>query len=242
MRIAIMQPTYLPWTGLFNLLANVDTFVFLDNVQFERRSWQQRQRIILNGREFMLTVPVRSKGRLKQSISDVQIDYSRSWADRHLQTLLHAYGKHPYGGEVLDLVGPCLRSKPRLLVENNIAIIAALSGALGLTPRLLRSSTLSLSGRRSELLMNICRHLGADVYLSAAGSRGYIETEGMFAASDVKVGYQDYLPKPYPQLGVSEFVPYMSIVDVIANLGCEAAREHVMPTAVDKCESEVSLV
>jgi hypothetical protein len=89
------------------------------------------------------------------------------------------------------------------------------------------SSHFPLSGHKSAHVLAICRHLGADSYLSPIGSREYMEEESLFAASEVKVSYQDYTPAPYPQPGVKEFISHMSIFDVLANLGFEEGRRYV---------------
>lgn len=227
MRIAIMQPHYLPWAGLFNLVANVDQFVFLDDVQFTRRTWQQRNRILMNGRETMLTVPVKAKGRFSQLINEVRVDNSRRWARKHLGTLESAYARHTHGATVIELLHDCLNPVPEMLVDNNTRIIKAIATALGFTPTFLFSSGVSVSGAKSARLLQICRKLGADTYLSAAGSRGYIEREGLFGESEVAVQYQNFIPQPYPQADITQFVPYLSMVDVLANLGVDGAPEYV---------------
>lgn len=237
-----MQPNYLPWAGLFNLVANVDQFVFLDDVQFTKRTWQQRNRILMNGRETMLTVPVQVKGRFSQLINEVCIDNSRPWTRKHLGTLESAYARHPHAATALELLNDCLNPVPGMLVDNNTRIIKAIATALGLTPTFLFSSDLNVSGAKSARLLQICQELGADTYLSANGSRGYIEEEGIFGESEVTVRYQNFVPQPYPQAGVTEFVPYLSMVDVLANLGTDGAREYVRDLVLcSEAEVEVAL-
>lgn len=236
MKLAIMQPTYLPWAGYFNLIASVDTFVFLDDVQFARRSWQQRNRIMMAGREHMLTVPVDSKGRRDQLISEVVTDESQSWRKKHLGSLRSAYGSQPDGKVMLEIIGNCLETNTNLLVDVNIGIIKSLSEAMGLNTPILKASELRCAGSKSQHLLNICHELGADTYLSAAGSREYIEEEGCFARSEVVVEYQHFQPEVYPQKGSAEFVPYLSVVDVIANIGFEGAREYVSRVAIEAPE------
>lgn len=219
MKCAIMQPTYLPWIGYFNLIASVDVFVFLDDVQFAKRSWQQRNRILLNGAEKFLTIPALTKGKRDQTIKEVSCDISQEWKKDHLNTLEHAYIKHKYGPEMLDVVARALNQPHFSLSETNIEIITAILTKLGLSTKLVKSSDIAVTGKKSEYLFNICNHIGANVYLSAAGSKEYIEEEGIFELSTIKVEYQSFEIIEYPQQGVSTFVPYMSIVDMIANIG-----------------------
>ena len=99
--VAIMQPTYLPWAGYFNLISHADTFVILDDVQFAARSWQQRNRVVLNGEPHMLTVPVLAKGRPGMLIREAHTDETQKWRPKHIATIHRAYDRHPHGNSVL---------------------------------------------------------------------------------------------------------------------------------------------
>jgi hypothetical protein len=227
MKIAIMQPTYLPWAGYFNLIQETDAFVFLNDVQFSPRSWQQRNRIVLGGQPLILTVPVHTKGKRDQTIREVTTDETQNWRRKHLLTLQRAYAKHPHGSAVVALIEKVLAQNVSLLAEINVALIRSFCEAMGMGPTFHISSQFSLGGHKSDHLLAICRHLGANAYLSPVGSREYIEEEGVFAGSDVQVSYQDYVPPPYAQPGVAEFISHMSIVDVLASLGFEEGRRYI---------------
>ncbi len=226
---SIMQPTYLPWIGYFQLIQRADNFVFLDDVQFDKRSWQQRNRIMLNGEEHFLTIPVHSKGKREQLIIDVVADEDRQWRKKHLSTLRQAYQKHSYGPDVIKVVEGALSSTPESLVEISIEIITSICDMLDLNVNLLRSSELSVEGKKSGYLFNICTHLGTDLYLSAHGSRDYIEGEDVFRSNGCSVEYQGYRPRQYSQKDADGFIPYLSIIDLIANVGCLEAVEHLLP-------------
>ena len=227
MILAVMQPTYLPWAGYFNLIHRADVFVFLDNVQFSAQSWQQRNRVVLHGRPHWLTVPVHRSGAAEQQIREVRTAESSPWRRKHIGTLRQAYAKHGYGAEIIAMLEEILSRPEDHLAELNIALIRSLCRVVGIGADFHLSSDLPGSGGRSTYLLELCRHFGADTYLSPVGSREYIEQEGVFAASDVKVSYQNYVPAPYLQPGVKEFISHMSIVDVLAMLGFEKGREYV---------------
>ncbi len=227
MKTAIMQPTYLPWIGYFHMIRQVDLFTFLDDVQFARRSWQQRNRIMLRGSEHFLTIPVSSKGRRDQLIMDVIVDDGQHWRDKHKITLSHAYRRHPFGSDIIDVVGECLDRSSEKLSDITIAIITALCDHLHISTPLQRSSDLPVSGTKSGYLLALCSRCGASEYVSARGSREYIEEEALFAQASIAVEYHDFLPVPYRQVGASQFIPYMSAVDVIANIGFEGAAEMI---------------
>ena len=142
MTACIMQPTYLPWSGYFNLIAEADDFVFLDDVQFSHQSWQQRNRILVNGQPHVLSVPVLTSDRGPQPICEVRVDESKNWRKKHVRTLQQAYAKHPYGKQAVALVEGVIGGGSNLLAEINIAIIRAFCQAMGLSANFHRSSAL----------------------------------------------------------------------------------------------------
>lgn len=216
--VAIMQPTYLPWMGYFDLIDSCDTFVFLDCVQFDKRSWQQRNRIKSAGGELLLTVPVLVKNRREQKIRDAQIDRTRGFAAQHLSSLRHAYSKAPHYAPHADALAAILGKDHLLLADLNIELIEFLSAALGVRTGTLRSSTLPAQGSKVERLLSICEELGADHYLSAAGSRAYIEQNNLFLKHGMRVTYQEYAHPVYRQEH-GEFLSHLSVVDLLFNEG-----------------------
>lgn len=224
---SIMQPTYLPWIGYFQQIHRADNFVFLDDVQFDKRSWQQRNRILLHGDEHYLTIPVQSKGKRDQLIIDVETDENQQWRKKHISTLRQAYQKHSFGPEIIEVVERVLGTTSEKLVDVTIEMITAICSMMELEPRFLRSSGLPVEGKKSAYLYEICTHLESDRYLGACGSRDYIENENIFGSRGLAVAYQDYRPRDYPQRGAAGFVPYLSIIDLIANMGCEEAVDHL---------------
>ena len=222
-----MQPTYLPWAGYFNLIVSVDRFVFLDNVQFERRSWQSRNRILLNGKEYLLKASVH---HVKQEtvLADIELSNQGDWRNHHMKTLHQAYSKAPFGKLMLEVVSPILaNSTINRLADLNICLIEGFCSALELTAERFRASDLGCGGRRSEHLSYLCRKLSASHYLSPCGSRDYLEADRFEEMSGITLSYQTYESRPYPQRGVSTFVSHLSIVDVFANLGPQETRNYI---------------
>jgi hypothetical protein len=227
--IAIMQPTYLPWSGYFNLIAQAQDFVFLDDVQFSHQSWQQRNRVVVNCQPCVLTVPVLTSDRGPQSICEVRVDESKKWRKKHVRTLQQAYARHPFGKQAVALVESGIGGTTDRLTEINIAIILAFCQAMGLPAKFHRSSDLAVRGTRSDRLLDMCRLLGAKTYLSPRGSQDYLEEDGVFANSEIALVYQQFVPAPYPQRGLDGFISHLSIVDLVANLGFEEGRKYVEP-------------
>ncbi len=227
MRCSIMQPTYLPWAGYFNLARSVDYFVLLDDVQFERRSWQSRNRILMNGNELYLSVGL-AKNSQKTLIKDVELDQNNDWWSVHWKSLCAGYSKAPCGRLLLDLLeehykGPYFVS----LAEFNRSIISEFFKALSIPAKIVIASELGCDGSRSLHLYNIAKKLGCNEYLSPIGSMQYLFDDGFDRYDGMNLLFQNYSPLAYKQFRSDVFLPNLSVVDVIANLGIDGTREYV---------------
>ena len=223
MKIAVMQPTYLPWLGYFDLIDQVDLFVFLDNVQFDKRSWQQRNRIKTTNGLKWLTVPVTVKGRYKQLICQAEINDSFFWK-KHLGTIESNYKKSKFYQEYFQPLKICykLGISSNLLAEHNIMLIEWLAEKIGIKKPFTRASCLKVSGKRSNLLSEICMATGANEYLSPMGSAGYLLKETKeFYSKGIKVYFQNYQHPEYNQM-YPPFLPFASSVDLLFNEGPES--------------------
>lgn len=220
MRVAICQPTYLPWLGYFDLIDQVDVFVLLDTVQFERQSWQQRNRIKTPTGLQWLTVPVVFRGRLDQRICDVEIrncDFSRA----HVRALELNYSRAPYFLKLShELFSILKESKPgSKLLDLNVRLLHLLVSTLGIRTPLILASSLNEEGKRTELLANLCQHLGAVEYVSPLGSAEYLlgDLEIMTGAK-IDVTFQHYVHPEYQQR-FPPFLPFASVIDLFFNEG-----------------------
>ena len=213
-----MQPTYLPWLGYFDLTNRSDIFVFLDTVQLEKRSWQQRNRIKIPNSEIMLTVPVLTKGRYNQEIRDVEIDVSQQFEKKHFKSIQLNYKNSKYYKLYIGELEEIFFSNISRLANLNIKLIKWLSSKIGIKTKFISSSELDVSGSKTELLINICMKINANHYLSPIGSKGYIEKNNLFTNSGIQLSYQDYQHPTYNQL-FGDFIPYLSVIDLLFNEG-----------------------
>jgi len=221
MKVAISQPSYLPWLGYFDLIDQVDVFVLLDDVQFEKQSWQQRNRIKSPTGLQWLTVPVIFRGRLEQRIKDVEIRVPDFWRD-HLRAIELNYRRAPFFAEYYGELSVILRSSGKLLVDLNSQLLEWLTKKLGLMVKCVRSSGLGQEGDRTERLANICSVLGATQYLSPIGSADYLLAEkDVLVERGVEVRFQNYVHPEYKQL-FPPFFPYACVLDLLFNVGPEA--------------------
>lgn len=218
-KIAIMQPTYLPWIGYFALMDAVDEFVLLDDVQFARRSWQQRNQIKGPAGAIMLTVPVLKKGKRDQLVSEAEINTELDEAKKHARSIELAYAKAPYWAKYGSGLLAAITGPHKLLADYNIALIERVRDDLGIKTSLVRSSTLPIDGKREDRLVSICEQRNAGVYISPTGSSDYLRESGAFERAGIKLLYNDYRhTASYPQLH-GEFVSHLSAIDLLLNCG-----------------------
>jgi hypothetical protein len=223
MRIAIIQSSYIPWRGFFDLISRCDEFVIYDRVQFVKRHWHNRNRIKTAAGCEWLTIPVITKGRYEQPIDTVEI--SEPWADKHWRAIELSYRRARHFDAFAGIVRGWYEraAKERLLTEINALFLVEIAKLLGLATRIVRDTTYPASGAKSERLLTIIRAAGADRYLSGPSAKAYLDQE-LFASERVAVewmayeGYEDY-----PQL-YGAFEPAVSILDLLFNVGQEAPR------------------
>ncbi len=230
MTVAISQPTFLPWLGYFNLIATADVFVLLDTVQFEKQSWQSRNRVrTTQGEVQWLSVPV-SDQPLSTPIQDIRIAPNPpGWRRKQVKTIEQHLRRAPFFKEAEALYQTILgdTAAQTLLADLNIDFIHAVTQALGVNTKLVRCSELPVSGGRADLLLDVCRHFGASTYYSNAGSSVYLEaSRPEFAAAGVNIVYQSWPHPEYVQTGAG-FVSHLSCIDAIACMGTEAAATAV---------------
>jgi len=223
MRVAIMQPTYLPWLGYLDLADQVDHFVLLDDVDFSGRSWQQRNRVRSAQGLCWLTVPVSRRAARGVPIHAVEISRGDFWC-RHWRTLELAYARAPHFGEW----GPQLRAlyaegAPwKRLVALNTTLLHWLFTAYGIATPLTMASELKAGGRRGAHLAELCAALGADSYLSPPGSEEYLrEDASTFADRGISVLLHGYEHPVYEQ-AFPTFLPQASSIDLLFNAGPQA--------------------
>jgi hypothetical protein len=220
--LVVLQPGYLPWLGFFDQVQRSDVFVYYDDVQFDKHGWRNRNRVkAADGAPHWLTVPVLHSGRNWPAILEVEIDNRTPWARKHVGTLKQFYRKAPYLDRYLPALAEVLERRWVLLVDLDLAVTELICGWLGLTRPTLRASALGIPGKQSERLLALCRRVGAQRYLSGNAAKNYLDTE-LLVRHGIEVEWQDYAHPVYSQQH-GDFVPHLSIVDLVFNCGEESA-------------------
>ena len=214
--VAVHQPQYLPWLGYFDKMRWANVFCFLDNVQYKKNDWQNRNRIkTVRGWQW-LTVPVHY--RFPQKIDEVRINNTVNWKKKHLQTLITNYSRTPFFKKFVKIFEQVYSNDWELLSDLNIYLIEQLRTALSLDHQpAVKASDLDLSEDPTDRLIDICKALKADTYLSGQDGVKYMNME-RFKQSGIRVVVQDFKHPVYHQVFES-FQSHMSVVDLLFNCG-----------------------
>jgi hypothetical protein len=218
MTVAAHQPGYLPWPGFFQKTLRADLLVLLDNVQFPRgQSWVNRNRIKGALGVIWLTVPVRKKGRGLQPMREVEVYSERDWCRKHLLTLRHSYGNAPYFDDHFPFFEETFAREWKNLIDLNLTVLSYLRDALGLEAEFRLASSMGVSGRGAQLLVELCEKSGGGAYLMSRAARKYLD-ESAFERKKIRLLFDDFRPPIYPQLW-GEFIPNLSVIDLLFNCG-----------------------
>jgi hypothetical protein len=235
MRVAIMQPYLFPYTPYFQLIHAVDCFVIFDTVQYIRRGWMHRNRIKLNGRQHSITFPTAAAPRDTPIREIVFAENAAKERERLLVTLAHAYGKAAHWNQLERLVVPLIAGlEPGgSFVEFAQRGLFSISSALGITTRFVRASDLVVhrSPQYENYVLDICQALDANEYVNAPGGRDLYRAD-VFAERGVVLRFLHSEMPSYSQPG-GEFVPDLSVIDVLANLKLEDVRKHLQQWRLD---------
>ncbi len=225
MKIAIHQPNFLPWIGYFNKINQVNKFIFLDDVQFERgKTYTSRTKILVQGKEFWLTVPVTNKSELLD-IKDMQVESSFFWKKTHLKTLFLSYKKAPYFEEVFPIIETIYSQKSIYLIDYNIPLIEKICQYLAINVKFIKSSEIENIGKNAvgmNKILNILLSTNAEEYISGngSGSKRYID-EKLLNKNNISLKWQNFIIKEYNQCNKNDadFTPALSIIDLLFNHG-----------------------
>lgn len=235
-KIVLLQPSYIPWLGYFDQIHQADLFVFYDDTQYTRRDWRNRNKIKnSNSQEQLLTIPVETKGRYHAKINEIPIKENTPWREEHLKAIKFNYAKAPFFKDYFpkieqiisppnQQVHPAKRGQPAnqpgpSLSTYNIETTKALANLLGITnTEFTTSSELNLTYESpNQYIIEICKKLNATHYLTGEKAQNYLD-ESLFTKHSITLEYQRYKHPEYSQQW-GDFIPYLSIVDLILNEG-----------------------
>ena len=233
--IGVHQPNYLPWLGYFYKLSRSDVFVILDDVLASRGGYFNRSKVLVHGEGRWLTVPVHRDEKYIHRMATA----GDEWVAKHLGTLQHNYQNAPFYDELMPGLGEIIRSHSRRgLAELNEALISHVATLLAIATPRVRSSRFALDSSGDQRLVDLVLAVGGSGYLSGRGGANY-QAPATFAAAGLELLYTEFQSVPYPQQNGADFVPGLSVVDALFNIGPRATRQ-LIDEAFDPKSSEVA--
>lgn len=227
MRVAIHQPHYFPWIGYFDKMAKADAFILLDQVQLEKNSFMLKNRVMdKSGEVKYITISGETKGFLSREYRELLTKDVEGWTARQLNALRDYYRKAKYSGEILPLFETFLKNNRQTICQWTCASIEWVSELLNIKTPLIYQSDIDYDRqcKRSELVYALCKATGADTYFSGRGaSVEYLDRE-RFVGNGVKIIFQDFQHPVYSQCNSKEFIPGISILDMLFNCGIDTSR------------------
>lgn len=222
---SIHQPNFLPWLGFFYKISQSTDFIILDNVEFTKGSYINRNRIkSSHGNAQWLTIPVNVSKSVHQKINTVEVDLTQKWKKNHQNTLRTCYSKAPFFHRHFDELVNIYETEARLLMDFNVSFLKYAMQLLNINCQLHFASDLigNTDLKSNALLIQLCKTVNAKMYIAGGGSRKYMDNQ-LFTDHDIEVNYINFQHPVYPQL-YGDFVPHLSVIDLILNCGPESTH------------------
>jgi hypothetical protein len=227
------QPTYLPWLGLFHKIALADQFCWFNVVQLEHYSFEHRNKIKTAAGPIWLSVPLLIKDHQAKKASEIRIDNSKNWRQKHWKSIYFNYRKAPYFDQYAEFFENVYRQKWDTLHELNGHLLHWFLQTLKIKVRFSQAKQLDLIGSKSDLVLEMCQKLRADGFIFGKLGRDYAQPDA-FRQAGIMVHFQDYQHPCYNQL-YGKFEPYLSVIDLLFNEGPKS-REIIMSGNITKQE------
>ena len=217
MKVAIHQPNYLPYLGFFHKLSLVDTFVIMDDTQYDKK-FTNRNKIKVPGNWIWLTVPINKKHKFVAN-KIVEINNEENWQSDHFEKINRSYSNSEFFKKNYKTFFEKIYSKKwDHLFTLNYELIIQLIDWLDIKIEVIKESELNINGNSTDRLVNISKKIGAETYVSGMGGKEYMN-EKMFETNNIKIEYQNFKCPIYKQVFNSEFIPNLSIIDLLFNIG-----------------------
>ncbi len=226
MIVTIHQPCYFPWLGLLHKIHSSQVFMVMDEVQLSDSAFQNRTQLLSNiGKERFLTIPIEKKGYQSKFISEIVIA-DPQWTTDHWNFISNNYKSHVHFAAIANEIELALKSKTKMLVDVLIHSMKILIEFLDINVQVIRQSELDYdrSKRKSELVIELLRAAGASCYISGTGAKDY-QNELDFQKAGIELRYQEFKHPIYSQKNTNEFIPGMSAIDLLMNLGAHESAK-----------------
>ena len=225
--VAIHQPNFFPWLGFFNKIAVSDTFILFDDVQFPKTGgvWSNRVMLLIAGEVKWVTATIDRKYHGTRNINEMLFLSADPWRKKMVKSLESNYQKHPFYKDVMEVLFPLIMNDETNVAAYNSRAIHVISEKTGIdTKKMKSSSALTKTGTSNELLINITKFVGGDIYICGGGADGYQEEE-IFIQEGVTLQHQQFRHPVYKQFNRETFTPGLSVIDALMNVGFDGTAE-----------------
>ena len=222
MNVSIHQPDFFPYPGFFNKIFLSDVFIILDRTQFEFGITNRNKIITPEGTWKRISIPVKNDQKFFQN-NDVKINNDMNWKEKNLDLISKSYSKSKFFDLYNTSINSIFEEKWEYLIELNIKILKTIFEWLDVKTKIIFESELNVKGTSSEKLLNICKQIDATKYVSGSGGKNYLD-EKIFQKNHIDIEYQKYTPISYSQLNSKSFIPNLSILDLLFNMGYESRK------------------
>jgi len=226
-KIAIMQPYFMPYIGYFQLINSVDMFVIYDNIQYTKKGWINRNRILSNGKDHLITLPIKKDS---DYLDVVKRELSKSWEkdkSKMLNIIKSSYGKSPYFQETFELISKCLNNSEVNLFKFIYDSIVLMNDHLEIKTPIIISSTIDTDHtlKSQDKVLSLCKEQNADIYINSIGGVELYNKE-TFKQNNIELNFIKSNPIQYTQFN-NEFVPWLSIIDVMMFNSRDQIKEYL---------------
>ena len=219
LKVAIHQPNFLPYMGFFHKLTLADAFVIMDNTQYDKK-FTNRNKIIVPNNWTWITIPINKSDKFSLN-KDVRINNDIEWKTSHWKKLTRSYNNSAFFKTFSSQLKNIYDKNWENLFDFNYELLKWTFEILGLKIEIIKESELNINGASSERLVNICKNIGAETYVSGVGGLNYI-TEELFVKNSISLEYQNFIHPIYKQNLSNNFIPNLSVIDILSNVGTKA--------------------
>ena len=221
MKAVIHQPYYLPYPGFFHKVSMAEIFVIMDDVQYDKR-FTNRNRIMATNDWTWITVPINKEDKFRPNM-EVRINNNIPWREEHWKKISHSYKNSKFFHMYSDYFESLYKKEWNYLFELDFASVKQIFKWLDIDVEIIRESELEIKSESTQRLVDVCKKVGAETYVSGTGGRDYMD-EKIFEKSGLKLEYQEYHHPKYPQRWAKDFIPDLSIIDMLSNIGPDTIK------------------
>ncbi|RZB31518.1 MAG: hypothetical protein SRB2_04487 [Desulfobacteraceae bacterium Eth-SRB2] len=233
-KVAIHQPDFMPWLGFFKKISVADVFVVLDHTKNNPRDanfWCRRVKLCVQGKEYWFSVTLKKpKGVIGQKINEMEVlKQNPANIKKLMKTIEQSYGKAPFYGDFVDYICEYFDHHSLRLLTRNMKFIERVMEALDLRPEIIYSSTLAPIGSSTEMLVDLVEKVGGGTYISGVGAKNY-QDESLFEKKNIHLTYSEFRPTTYTQINSDKFIPGLSVIDALMNIGADETKSIITRT------------